>query len=86
MTVCRDALKLDSPQATAELALLNGMTVGDAREGVLLPALEVGVQWVLTLKTADRWEFDGEFFGQPMYRLVIRIDGALLTLNVLEGV
>jgi hypothetical protein len=85
VTVCRDALKLASPQAQAELALLKGLEVGAVREGVLLPALEVGVQWVLTLKTADRWEFDGTFFGQPLYRLVIRIDGAMLTLNVLEA-
>lgn len=80
--ICRDSLLLESPAAQAELALLKSMTVGDTREGVLLPALEVGIIWVLAIKTPDRWEFIGKFFGQPLYKLVIRAQGEKLTADV----
>lgn len=82
MKAGRDAIAMDSPAAEAELKLLQAMKVGDTREGVLLPALAVGIVWTLILKTADRWEFDGAFFGQPLYRLVIRNQGGKLTLDV----
>ena len=44
------------------------------------------MEWVLVLETSDnRWEFDGTFFGQPVFRLVIRMDAALLTLEMQEA-
>lgn len=82
MIVSRDSLLLTSPAAQTELALLKAMKLGDTREGVLLPALEVGVLWTCSTVLRDRWEFDGTFFGQPLFRLVIRIDAAQLTLTV----
>lgn len=95
----RESLRLESPAARTEMARLEQVQVGDIREGVFLPALDVGVEWVCaTIKTervgtsvADTtfreerrvyWEFEGTFFGQPLYRLVIRKDHALLTLTV----
>ena len=86
MTLSRDAIRLEAPAAQEELKLLQSMKVGDVRRGVLLPALEVGVEWTLVLETSgNRWEFDGTFFGQPLYRLVIRTDAAMLTLEVQEA-
>jgi hypothetical protein len=95
--ISRDALRLDSPAAQAELKLLLALPVGATRRGVLLPALSVGVEWtlvesesgrseldgpILVVTKPGRWVFDGTFFGQPLYRLVIRTDAALLTLEV----
>ena len=86
MTVSRDAIRLEAPAAQEELKLLKSMKVGDVRRGVLLPALEVGVEWTLVLETSgNRWEFDGTFFGQPLFHLVIRTDAAMLTLEVQEA-
>lgn len=84
--ICRDAIKLEAPAAQGELMLLESMKVGDARQSVLFPALDGLVEWTLTHTSGDRWEFAGRFFGQPLYRLVIRKDAALLTLEVTEGV
>lgn len=82
MKIGRDSLAVESPAAQTELAKLQAMSVGHTREGVLLPALEVGIIWTLVLKTDDRWEFDGAFFGQPLYRLSIRKQNEKLTLDV----
>lgn len=76
---------MDSPAAQAEVALLQSLKLGDVRRGVLLPALDIGVEWKLIAATPGQWEFDGTFFGQPFYRLTIRIDGAKLTLDVSEA-
>lgn len=84
-TVSRDAIRLESPAAQEELRYLKTLKAGDVRTGVFLPALEVGVEWVCQHATKDRWEFDGTFFGQPVFHLVIRVDAALLTLEVQEA-
>lgn len=81
-TICRDALALESVAAQTEITLLASMKVGDTRPGALLPALEVDMVWTLTVATVDRWEFEGRFFGQPLYHLTIRVQGPKLTLDV----
>jgi len=83
--ICRDAIRLESAAAQHELKLLESMQVGGTRRGVLLPALSVGVEWTLMTAKPGYWEFDGTFFGQPFYRLVIRTDAGLLTLEVQEA-
>jgi len=84
--ISRDSMRLESPAAQEELKYLKTLKAGDVRTGVLLPALEVGMEWTLVLETSgNRWEFDGTFFGQPLYHLVIRTDAAMLTLEVQEA-
>jgi hypothetical protein len=78
----RDEMLLESPAAQAELMLLKTMKVGDVRRGILLPALEVGVEWTCTTVDKDSWTFDGTFFGQPLFTLVIRVQPETLTLEV----
>lgn len=82
----RDSLRVESPAAQAELALLRSLKVGDVRSGKLFPALTVNVVWTLTHSTTDSWEFRGTFFGQFVYRLVVRVDAAMLTLDAWETV
>jgi hypothetical protein len=62
------------------------MKVGDIRRGLLFPALEIGVEWactkVLEGASVSTWEFDGTFFGQPLFTAVITADKTQLTLDV----
>lgn len=77
-----ETLLRESPAGTAEWALLQTMKVGDIREGLLFPALEVGVVWVCVATGTGYWEFDGSFFGQPLCKAVIRADDTALSLEV----
>ena len=78
-----DTLKLEAPAGQQELALLRTLKVGDSRRSLLFPALDVGVEWVCTSVSPTRWTFDGTFFGQPMWRVVIEANAERLLLTAL---
>ena len=83
--MARDAMKADSVAAQKEVAYLKTLKVGDIRHGVLIPALEIGMEWVCTAVGDTRWEFEGRFFGQRVSKLVIERQAELLTLEMKES-
>jgi hypothetical protein len=81
-----DSMDLAGPAAQAELVALQAVTVGTVLEGGLFPALDVGMTWVCTRVEKDRWEFDGRFFGQPLFQVAIVVAGTRLQLEGQEPV
>jgi hypothetical protein len=81
----RDSMRADSVAAQKEVAYLKTLSVGDIRRGVLIPALDVGMEWVCTVVEDNRWEFEGRFFGQRVSSLVIEQQAGLLTLAMTEA-
>ena len=77
-----ETLLRESPAGIAEWALLQTMKVGDVRQGLMFPALDVGVEWVCVATGTGYWEFDGQFFGQPLCKAIIRGNDAALVLEV----
>lgn len=80
--IVKNALRRGSPVAEDELALLRIMKVGEVRQGMLFPALEVGMEWLCTEATPVLWKFDGTFFGQPVLKATIRLTADELLLDV----
>jgi len=81
----RDAMRADSVAAQKEVAYLKTLKVGDIRRGVLIPALDVGMEWICTEVGDTRWVFEGRFFGQRVSSLVIERQAELLTLEMKES-
>lgn len=81
----RDSMRADSVAAQKEVAYLQSIKVGDTREGLLIPALDVGMKWVCTAVGEARWEFGGWFFDQRVYSVVIELQAGLLTLETKES-
>ena len=84
----RDKIRLDAPAAQKELALLRVMKLGEIRREPLLPAIEVGMEWVciaIQNHPSEFWKFNGTFFGQLVYKAKIAVDAGMLTLEVEEA-
>lgn len=77
-----DSMRYDVPAAKAELETLKAIKVGDIRRGMLFPALDVGMEWICRVAADPIWEFDGLFFGQTMYRVVIRSTPIAMLLDL----
>lgn len=82
--IAHDSIRCDSPSALRELELLNTVKIGDTRSAPLFPAFDTELVWVCVNVDTTSWEFEGRFCGQPLCRLVMRVQAGLLTLDVKE--
>jgi hypothetical protein len=79
-----DFMRHDVPAAKAEMDLLKTTKVGDIRRGTLFPALDVGMEWICRVAKDPVWEFEGLFFGQPVYHVVITSTPESVSLDLKE--
>ena len=79
-------MRLDAPAAKAEVELLKTMKVGDRRNSLLIPALDVDASWLCVAASEKEWEFDVTVLGQPLFKMKIVQLPETITLEVKEFV
>lgn len=84
MATLHDSIRSDAPAVQTELEYLRGLQVGDTRRSVLVPALDLALDWVCRGVTKDQWEFDVKLFDTLLYTATVTLTEAALTCDLKE--